>query len=99
VPGWQAAVLIALAAAASNFLLGASWATCSDVAGNHAAVLSAAMNTSGQIGGVLSPIVFAYLTRGRTSWAEPLECTAALYLLGALCWYFVHPERPLAPSA
>jgi ACS family glucarate transporter-like MFS transporter len=98
-PGWQAAVLIALAGAAANLLLGASWATCSDVAGNHAAVLGAAMNTAGQVGGLLSPIVFAYLTRGRASWAAPLECTAALYMLGAFCWYFVHPERPLALSA
>ncbi len=99
--GIISAVLIALAAASSNFLLGASWGTCADMAGDHAGTLSAAMNTSGQIGGVLSPIVFAYLTRAhasgvpQASWAGPLYVTAALYLLGALCWYFVHPERPL----
>jgi MFS transporter, ACS family, glucarate transporter len=102
--GIISAVLIALAAASSNFLLGASWGTCADMAGDHAGTLSAAMNTSGQIGGVLSPIVFAYLTQAhasgvpRGSWAGPLYVTAALYLLGALCWYFVHPERPLTGS-
>jgi MFS transporter, ACS family, glucarate transporter len=94
-PGVIAAVLIALAAAASNFLLGASWGACADIAGDHAATVSAAMNTSGQIGGVLSPIAFALLTRTSTSWAAPLYLTAALYLAGAMCWYFVHPERPL----
>jgi MFS transporter, ACS family, glucarate transporter len=93
--GTLAAVLIALAAAASNFLLGASWGTCADIAGNHAATVSAAMNTSGQIGGVLSPIAFAFLTRSSASWAAPLYVTAALYLGGAVCWYFVHPERTL----
>jgi ACS family glucarate transporter-like MFS transporter len=94
-PGVTSAVLIALAAASSNFLLGASWGACADIAGNHAATVSAAMNTSGQIGGVLSPIAFAFLTRASSSWASPLYLTAALYLAGAGCWYFVHPERPL----
>jgi MFS family permease len=93
--GVVSAVLIALAAASSNFLLGASWGACTDIAGNHAATVSAAMNTSGQIGGVLSPIAFAVLTRTSASWAAPLYLTAALYLFGAACWYFVHPERPI----
>ena len=94
--GAVSAVLIALAAASSNFLLGASWGTCADIAGNHAATVSAAMNTSGQVGGVLSPIAFAFLTRTSASWGAPLYVTAALYLGGAVCWYFVHPERTLA---
>jgi ACS family glucarate transporter-like MFS transporter len=94
-PGWLAAVLIALAGASANFLLGASWSACTDIGGDHAATLGAAMNTAGQIGGVLSPIAFALLTRGRASWAAPLYLTAGLYLAGAACWYFVHPERPL----
>ena len=34
--GIISAVLIALAAASSNFLLGASWGTCADMAGDHA---------------------------------------------------------------
>ena len=94
-PGWLAAVLIALAGASANFLLGACWSVCTDIGGDHAATLGAAMNTAGQIGGVLSPIAFALLTRGRASWAAPLYLTAGLYLAGAACWYFVHPERPL----
>jgi sugar phosphate permease len=97
--GGVSAVLIALAAASSNFLLGASWGTCADIAGDHAATVSAAMNTSGQVGGVLSPIAFAFLTRTRASWAAPLYVTAALYLVGAMCWYFVHPERTLIGNA
>jgi MFS family permease len=93
--GWLSAVLIGLAGGAGSFLLGASWSACSDIAGDHAATIGAAMNTSGQIGGILAPIVFAYLTRGGGSWAVPLYVTAGLYLLGAGCWYFVHPERSL----
>jgi MFS transporter, ACS family, glucarate transporter len=93
--GWLSGVLIGLAGGAASFLLGASWSACSDMAGNHAATVGAAMNTSGQIGGILSPIAFAFLTRAGGSWAAPLYVTAGLYLLGAGCWYFVHPERSL----
>lgn len=93
--GWMAAVFVALAAASSNFLLGASWGTCADIGGEHAATLSAAMNTSGQIGGVLSPIVFALLTRNRINWSAPLYWTAGLYLAGSIAWAFIHPESPL----
>ena len=96
--GTAAGVLIAFAAAFSNFLLGASWGACVDLAGTHAGAISAAMNTAGQVGGVLSPIVFAILTRNTHSWAMPLVLTAILYLLGAGCWLFIHPERPLVSN-
>lgn len=98
-PGIAAGVLIASAAAFSNFLLGASWGACVDIAGTHSGAISAAMNTSGQVGGVLSPIVFALLTRNSGSWAAPLLLTAALYVAGACCWLFVHPEQPLKAEA
>jgi MFS family permease len=94
-PGAIAGVLIAIAAAFSNFLLGASWGACVDLAGTHAGAVSAAMNTAGQVGGVLSPIIFAMLTRQEGSWALPLLITAVLYVLGGACWVFIHPERPL----
>lgn len=96
--GVLAGMLIALAAMSSNFLLGASWGACLDLAGENAGAVSAAMNTSGQVGGILSPIVYAMLTRGGGGAAEPLLLTAALYFLGALCWWFIHPERPLATA-
>lgn len=97
-PGAFAGVLIAIAAAFSNFLLGASWGTCVDVAGTHAGAVSAAMNTAGQVGGVLSPIIFAMLTRHEGSWSAPLLLIAALYVLGGTCWLLIHPERPLTSS-
>ena len=51
------ALLISVAGASANFLLGASWGVCLDIAGRHAGVVSGCMNTAGQVGGTLSPIV------------------------------------------
>jgi sugar phosphate permease len=87
--------LISLALAFSNFLLGASWGTCVDIAGNHAGVVSACMNTAGQIGGFLSPIVTALFVDRYASWSAPLYLCGLLYFVGALCWWFIEPERPI----
>lgn len=88
-----AAVLIAIAAASSMFTLAPSWAACIDIGGRHAGVLSAAMNTTGQIGGVLSPIILAYIVVWFSSWAIPLYVMAGLYVLSAACWLLIDPRR------
>ena len=96
-----AALLIAVAAAASMFTLAPSWATCIDIGGRHSGVLSAAMNTSGQIGGILSPIVLAYVVEIFANWAIPLYLMAGLYLMASFCWLLIRPDLPLEkePSA
>jgi MFS transporter, ACS family, glucarate transporter len=91
------AVSIGLAGAASNFLLGAAWSTCIDLGGAHSGVLSAAMNTSGQVGGILCPIVIGYLVQHWGNWTLPLAIMAALYLGGAMCWMWVRPLADAVP--
>jgi len=59
-------------------------------------VVGAVMNTAGQIGGFLSPIVLAYLIRETGDWNTPLNLTGALLLLGAVCWIFINPTRKIA---
>jgi hypothetical protein len=57
------------------------------------------MNTAGQLGAFLSPIVLAsFLVQGAEDWATPLYLTGALYLAGAVCWLFIDPTRPIHPT-
>jgi MFS family permease len=88
-----AAVLIAVAAASSMFTLAASWAACIDVGGESSGVVSAAMNTSGQVASVLSPLVLALLVERFADWSLPLLVMAALYGVSSLAWLLVDPER------
>ena len=89
-------MLIALAGAADSFLLGAAWGTCIDIAGPHAGLVTAVMNTAGQIGAVLSPIILpVFLKRTPRDWATPMLIMGGLYLAGAVCWLFVDPNRPI----
>lgn len=93
--GVLAAVLIALATAASMFTLGAAWGTCLDIGGPRAAVVSAAMNTSGQVGSILSPIVSIHLKDYFGGWSAPLYLMGGLFLAAALCWGLIDPRRPV----
>ena len=67
-------MLIALGGASSNFLLGAAWGTCLDIGGCRSGAVSAAMNTSGQVGAILSPILVATVVR-RFSYLAPSSNT------------------------
>jgi len=91
-----AAVLIALGGASSNFLLGAAWGTCLDIGGRRSGAVSAAMNTSGQVGSILSPILVAAVVAKFSNWSAPLYLAGVLFLLGALCWLWVDPTKPVS---
>jgi MFS family permease len=88
-----AAMLIAASVAASMFTLGAAWGTCLDIGGNHAGVVSAAMNTSGQIGSVLSPLMVTFLLAQFGDWNAPLWVMGSLFLAGAAAWCFIDPRK------
>ena len=88
-----AAALIALALAASMFTLGAAWGTCLDIGGSHAGVVSATMNTSGQISSVLSPLMVTFLLGRFDNWNAPLYVMGGLFIFGAICWCFIDPGR------
>lgn len=88
------ALLIALAGAADSFLLGACWGVCQDIAGPHAGLVAGCMNTAGQFGAVLSPIILPLFTDPMV----PLCIAGGLYLVGAICWWFVDPRRPIASA-
>ncbi len=90
------ALLLSLAGAADSFLLGAAWGTCLDIAGEHAGLVTGAMNTAGQIGAFLSPTILPFLLvdeRRPADWALPLYLAGALFLAGAFCWLLVDPNR------
>ncbi len=87
-----AATLLALGTAASMFTLGAAWGTCLDIGGEHAGVVSATMNTAGQIGSILSPIVVVRLKNHYHDWSAPLVLISVLFVIGAISWCFINPR-------
>jgi nitrate/nitrite transporter NarK len=86
-----------LAAAAGLAALGVApaWSVCLAIGGRHAGVVSGAMNTFGNFGGVMSPIVVGWCLALWSNWETPLYTVAALYVFAALCWLGVDPTEPL----
>jgi MFS transporter, ACS family, glucarate transporter len=87
------ALLLAAALGAADFALSACWAVCLDIGATHAGVVTGFMNTVGNIGGFIGPIVVGYMVDRWQSWTMPLYLTAAVYGLGALAWLAINPNK------
>lgn len=94
-----AAVLIALATASCMLTTAAAWGTCVDIGREHSAVVSATMNTAGQIGSILSPCAVAFSVKWFGDWNLPLYLLGGFFVLGATCWFFIDPEKPVFTAA
>jgi len=93
------AVLLALALACADLALGAAWAVCLDTGARYAGVVTGFMNTFGNLGGFVAPLVMGYAVQRWGSWNVPFSITAAVYATGALTWLAIDPGRPLAQGA
>jgi MFS family permease len=90
------AVLLALALAGADLALGACWAVCLDTGARHAGVVTGFMNTFGNLGGFVGPLMMGYAVPRWGSWEIPFSITAAVYAAGAVLWLVIDPTRPLA---
>ena len=87
------AVLLALALASADLALGACWAVCLDVGADHAGVVTGFMNTLGNLGGLIGPIVVGIAVDRWHSWVFPFYVTAVVYAAGAVAWLFIDPNE------
>ncbi|MFO1247921.1 MAG: MFS transporter [Alphaproteobacteria bacterium] len=91
--GYAAGILIAIGGACSMLTLAPAWATAVDVGGQHAGVTAGTMNTIGQVGGILSPMVLAYIVDATGDWNMPLLVLAGIYAVAALAWLTINPDQ------
>jgi MFS family permease len=89
------AYLLAAAAGLAALGVAPAWAVCLAVGGRHAGVVSGAMNTFGNLGGMLSPLVVGWCLTAWGSFEAPLYTVAAGYLAAAACWLGIEPTRPI----
>jgi predicted MFS family arabinose efflux permease len=91
-----AVLSIGMASFCNDLVMPGSWAACMDVGGTHAGSLSGMMNMMGNIGGALCPLVIGYILYWtHDDWNLTFYVSAAIYLMGAVCWKFLDPVTPL----
>jgi ACS family glucarate transporter-like MFS transporter len=88
----EAIVLLALGAGLNMFAATTFWATCIDVTDEFTGSLSGLMNTFGNFGGWLSPIVSAYVAT-RFGWNRALDCAAVVTMASALFFMLVRADQ------
>jgi MFS family permease len=92
------ALLLAAALGSVDFALGACWAVCLDIGADHAGVITGFMNTVGNVGGLLAPLVVGLAVERLGSWTIPFYVTGALYALGAVAWLTIDPTQRVSAA-
>ena len=88
-----AAGAMVVAAGSGDLCLSPSWAMCHDVGGDAAGTVTAIMNTFGNIGGALSPVVVGYAVQWWGSWSIPLLIAAGVALIGGAMTLMIDTSR------
>jgi MFS transporter, ACS family, glucarate transporter len=88
-----AAVLLALAQSSAAATISAAWSVCLDVGRRNPGVITGFMNTFGNVGGTIAPLVTGYVVENYGSWNLPFYLMAGVFVIGALMWLLVDPYR------
>ena len=77
-------VTLGLAAATD----GPYWVSSSDLGGEHVGAAGGILNTGGNIGGFLGPVMTPFIA-SRLGWTAALYAGSAVVLVGVLLWFFI----------
>jgi sugar phosphate permease len=90
------ATLLAFALGSADLALSACWAVPLDIGADHAGVITGFMNTFGNLGGLIGPLVVGIAVDRWGSWTFPFYITSAIYVAAAIAWLFINPNEPIA---
>jgi MFS family permease len=91
-----AMIAMGFASFALDLALPGCWSTCMDVGGKYAGTLSGSMNMAGNIAGGVAPVAVGYILKySGHNWMITFWISAAIYVIGGLCWRWIDPVTPL----
>lgn len=88
--------LLTFGLGAMDMMIPVSWTICVDMARDRVGAVSAAMNTAGQIGSLISSVAFGYLVEWTGSYDRALMPLAASLIVSGLLFASINPSRQLA---
>ncbi len=96
----RAMFVLGMAGFFNDFVMPAAWASTMDIGGRYAGTVSGAMNMMGSIAGASSVTVVGYLLAWTSgNWTLTFYISAAIYLVGAVCWLFLDSHTPIEGRA
>jgi ACS family glucarate transporter-like MFS transporter len=92
-------VLLSLVYGAITFQQSGVFGVCLDIGRRHAGSVVGLMNTSAQVGGLLSSVAYGYIVDHFHNYDAPFVPMAALLFLGALLWLKIDASRELSTES
>jgi len=89
-------VWLSLAYGAITFQQSGVFGVCLDLGRRHAGAVVGLMNTSAQVGGLISSVSYGYIVERYGSYDAPFVPMAVLLFVGALLWLRIDASEPLA---
>jgi MFS family permease len=91
-------VLLSLAYGGITFQQSGVFGVCLDMGRRHAGSMVGLMNTSAQVGGLVSSIAYGYIVSRFHSYDAPFVPMAAALFVGTLLWFKVDASREVHPA-
>jgi len=91
-------ILLSLVYGAITFQQSGVFGVCLDIGRKHAGSVVGLMNTSAQVGGLLSSVAYGYIVDRFHSYDAPFVPMAALLGLGALLWFKIDASKELSTA-
>ena len=92
----QGMFVLGMAGFFNDFIMPAAWASTMDIGGRYSGTVSGAMNTLGSVAGASNALVVGYLLAWTSNnWTLTFYISAAIYLVGAVCWLFLDSHTPV----
>lgn len=92
-------ILLSLVYGAITFQQSGVFGVCLDMGRKHAGSMVGLMNTSAQVGGLISSVAYGYIVERFGSYDAPFVPMAAFLGLGMLLWFRIDASRELGPES
>jgi MFS family permease len=83
---------LAISMAATGMVEGVFWTTATDIGGNSRGLSGAFMNTGGNVGGLISPVLTPIMAQ-QIGWAGSITVACVISGIGGLVWFFIKPPE------
>jgi ACS family glucarate transporter-like MFS transporter len=90
-----AIILLGLAAGCGAFAVVNWWASINDISPAKSGTLSGVMNTAGNLGGMISPVLTQRIAAS-FGWVRALDFAAAVIFCAGALWFFIRPSTPVS---
>jgi len=87
------AACLALSMAAAGMVEGVFWTSATDIGGRSRGLSGAFMNTGGNLGGLVSPVLTPFIAT-QIGWPGSIAVACIISVIGGLVWFLINPSSP-----